>query len=126
MSGSVQSMRALAGLGLGDRDVVLLRKGQKLVLGLGIEHAAARDDHRLFRRLHQRDDIGDLARIGFGPADAPDMGCKKALRIIIGLGLHVLAEGRASPARNRPGRSSPARPAAAPSECVRAAVMRSK
>ena len=47
------------------------------VLGAGVEHAAAGDDHRGLRRADRRDDLGDLDRVGLGPADAPDRGSKK-------------------------------------------------
>ena len=65
------------------------------VLGAGIEHAAAGDDHRRLRGADRGDHLRHLDRVGLGPADAPDPRLEEALRVVVGLGLHVLAEGEA-------------------------------
>ncbi len=44
-----------------DRDVRLVRKLRKLLLGAGDEHAATGEDHRSLRAL---DEVGDLAQLG--------------------------------------------------------------
>ena len=87
--------RALAGLGLEDRDVAARGEVGEQVLGAGVEHAAAGDDHRRLRGADRRDDLGHLDRVGLGAADAPDPRLEEALRVVVGLGLHVLAEGEA-------------------------------
>ena len=87
--------RALAGLGLEDRDVAALGEVGEQVLGAGVEHAAAGDDDRGLRGADRGDDLGDLDRVGLGAADAPDARLEEALGVVVGLGLHVLAEGEA-------------------------------
>ena len=63
--------RALPGLGLHERDVVALDEGGQHVLGFGVQHFAAGDDHRPGGLRDHGRHLGDLARIGLGPADAP-------------------------------------------------------
>ena len=112
--------RALAGLGLDDRDVAARGEVGEQVLGAGVEHAAAGDDHRRLRGADRGDDLGDLDRVGLGAADAPDPRLEEALGVVEGLGLHVLAEGEADRAAvGRVGHACAAR-AAARSGCARA------
>ena len=84
--------RALARLRFHHRHVVQPRKVQQRRLRPRIDHAAARHDQRLFRRLDRRHSLGQLALIRLGPPDMPDMRGEKGLRIVISLGLRVLTE----------------------------------
>ena len=93
--GCSQRGGALAGLGFQDGDVAAGGEVGEQVLGAGIEDAAAGDDHRRLRGPDRGDDLGDLDRVGLGAADAPDAGLEEALGVVVGLGLHVLAEGEA-------------------------------
>ena len=70
-------------------------KSASSVLGAGVEHAAPRHDHRRLGGAERGDDGLDLDRVGLGPADAPHPRLEEALRVVVGLGLHVLAEGEA-------------------------------
>ena len=88
--------RALAGLGFDHRDVVLAREGGQFRLGPGIDHAAPGDDQRFLRRLDRRHGLGQFTLVGFGAADVPDLGGEEFHRVIIGLGLGVLTEGKAN------------------------------
>ena len=89
----VPGHRGLAGLGLADRDVVLLGEGLQRAGRLGVEHAAAGDDERALRAA---DGVGgdlDLAQARAGAAAVPFLGREELGRPVEGLGLHVLAEG---------------------------------
>ena len=90
--------RTLARLGFHHRDVVALGKVAQCRLSPGIDHPAARHDQRVLSGLDRGHCFGQFAGIGFWTADVPDFGDKKLDRVIIGLGLRVLAEGQA----NRP------------------------
>ena len=66
----------------------------KLIRRIGIKNAATGDDHRT---LGTPDHVGNtlcLDLIGRGAADAPQFFVEKLFRIVIGLGLCVLAEGQ--------------------------------
>ena len=89
----VPGHRGLAGLGLADRDVVLLGEGLERAGRLGVEHAAAGDDQRPLRAA---DGVGgdlDLAQAGARAAAVPFLRREELGRPVVGLGLHVLAEG---------------------------------
>ncbi len=83
----------LAGLRFRYRKAAPGAEIEEIPLGLRIEHAAAANDERTLGRGEQRRGFLHLARIGRGAADAVDAGGEEALGIIVGLRLHVLAEG---------------------------------
>ena len=94
----------LARLRLDHRDGVTGREIGQHRLGPGMDHAAPADDHRRARRPDRLDRAGQLARIGRGAADMPDPRREERLGPIMGLGLHILAEGQADrPAFRRVG-----------------------
>ena len=86
---------ALAGLGLGKRDVVCRAERLHRFAGLGVPHAAARDQQGLFCRFDQRRDIRGLFGRGNDAGDLMDALCKEAVREIVALPFHVLAQGDA-------------------------------
>src|SRR5947209_14504912 len=85
--------RRLAGLRFSDGNSVFDAEGEKVILGLGIKHAAAAYDERPPRCRKQLRRLFDLARIGRLPAEAMDAWFEKRFGIVIRLGLHVLAKG---------------------------------
>jgi hypothetical protein len=79
----------------------------QLPFGVGIKDAAAADHERLLRFSQDRRRFLDLAWIGGDTAQAMNAFIKEARRIVIGLCLHVLAEGeRHRPAFGRIGQDS--------------------
>ncbi len=76
----------------------LAAKFDQLALGVGIEDAAAADHEWLLRLLKQRCGFVDLARVGRNAAQPMHALVEEARRIVVSLGLHVLAEGE----RHRP------------------------
>ena len=94
----IDGRRRLAGLRLADRNAAPGAEVDQLPLGVGIKHAAAADDERLLGLFQERRRFLDLARIGRDAAQAMHALVEEARRIVVGLGLHVLAEGE----RHRP------------------------
>ncbi len=88
----IVTQRALAGLRLGHRNGVALREGRKRRGRVRIVHAAARDDQRPLRRRDQPRGFGELARIRPHAPRRPDALGEEALRIVVRLGLRVLAQ----------------------------------
>ena len=68
------------------------REGRERRGRVRIVHAAARDDQRLLRRRDQPRGFRQFARIGPDAALRPDALGEEAFRIVVGLGLRVLAE----------------------------------
>ncbi len=87
----VERQRTLAGLRLGDRNVVALGEGGKLRSRLGIVHAAAHDDQWPFRGRDQTRRFGKFACVGARAPRLPDTFGEQALGIVIGFRLRVLA-----------------------------------
>ena len=86
---------ALAGLALGHRDAVLGGKCRERGRSLAEQHAAAGHDQWPLGRAQQFHDAGQLVGIGARPADGgAHVRRKEALRVVEGLGLHVLAHGQ--------------------------------
>ena len=85
--------RGLAGLGLGDRNAALLAEGEQLLLGLGIEHAAAADHEGLLSALQRRDRLRQFPRVRALATNMMRALGEETLGVVVGLGLHVLTEG---------------------------------
>ena len=118
--------RRLAGLGFADWNSTLGAEVDQLPLGVGVKDAAAADDERLLRLFQDRRRFLDLVRIGRDAAHAMHAFVEEARRIIIGLGLHVLAEGeRHRPAFGRIGQDRH-RPDSSAGTICSGRVMRSK
>ncbi len=83
---------------LGDGNAAALGELCQQRFRFRIEHAAARDDQRVFRGLQRRDGGLDLAHIGALPALTPQARLQKMRRNLERLGLYILAEGE----RHRP------------------------
>ena len=77
---------------------MLVAEVDELLLGARIEHAAAADDQRLARRAQRGDRLRRVRASGARTARAMHALVEEGDRIVIGLGLHVLAEGQ----RHRP------------------------
>ena len=91
--GMVDRSRGLAGLRLGDRNAASGAKVDEFALRIGIENAAAADHERLLGRFQKRRGFVDLARVWRDAPLAVHALFEEACRIVVGLGLHVLAEG---------------------------------
>ena len=85
----------LAGLGLREGDVELGGEGLHGLAGLGIAHAAARDQQGGFGIRDDIRDIGDLVRVGGDAGDLLDALGKESVREVVALAFHVLAQGDA-------------------------------
>src|SRR3984957_16501104 len=85
--------RRFAGLGFGHRYRALLAESEQFLFGVGIEDAAARYDERPFRRAQSGDRLLQFLRIRSLSARTVQALLEEALGIVIGLRLHVLAEG---------------------------------
>ncbi len=84
--------RRLAGLGLDDGHAMFLCEGRQCLARLRIKDAAAGDDDGFFRGLQGGDCCRQFVRIRLRTTDRPDLFGKEAFRIVIGLGLNILAE----------------------------------
>jgi hypothetical protein len=71
---------------------VLDGEGPELILGLRIERAATRDDDRLLGGLEGGDGGSKLLLVRAGAARRPHLLLEHGGRIVIGLGLDILAE----------------------------------
>ena len=98
--------RRLAGLRLGDRNAAARAEVDQFALCVGIEHAAAADDQGLLRAAQKRGGVGDFARVWRDATLAMHPLLEEGQGIVVGLGLHVLAEGeRHRPALGRIGQN---------------------
>ena len=68
-------------------------KVDEIVLGLGIENPAAAYNERRLGRPKQLGGVGDFAQVGRNAADAVHPFLEERCWIVVGLYLHVLAEG---------------------------------
>ena len=84
--------RALAGLGVGDRDAGRLGEPAQLLGRLAVDHAATGDEQRPARGPEHRDGAGQRRRLRHRPADVPDPLGEQLLGPVVGLGLHVLRQ----------------------------------
>ncbi len=82
----------LAGLGLDHGDAVALGEGLEPVLGTRVEHAAARHDDGFRGTAQDRGRGREFVGIRGRAADPAQPLDEEALGVIVGLGLHVLAE----------------------------------
>ena len=87
--------RRLAGLAFDDGNPVLRGKGLQRRRRTGVMNAAAGNDHRLLGIPQERCDRFQFDRVRMGPAGAPDPRLEEVRRIIVGLGLDILTEGKA-------------------------------
>ena len=89
----VPGQRALAGLGLDHRHLVCRGEIGERIGGIGVVHAAAGDDQRPLRPGQVADRVLQLGGIRAGAAQAVNPLAEEILGIVVGLGLHVLAQG---------------------------------
>ncbi len=89
----VPGERRLAGLRLGDGDVVRFGEAFQRLAGAGIVHAAAGDDHRGLGLADRVDRLRKLEGVRRRAALMPGLLLKEAFRIVVGFRLDVLAEG---------------------------------
>ena len=82
------------GLCFRHRNAMTLGKDLHLTFSLRIQHAATRNDEGALCGFEQGYGLGQFKCIGGGAARTMDAALEKALRIIIGLGLHILTEGQ--------------------------------
>jgi hypothetical protein len=84
--------RRLPGLRHRDRNAMPLGEGGQLVRRLGIQNAAAGDDHRLLRRAQQRHGMSELILVRTGPTRRPDLLGEQRLGEVVGFRLDVLTQ----------------------------------
>ena len=88
----VEVDRALACLGVGDRDAGGLGEGPELLGRLGVDHAAAGDHQRAPGRLDRRHRTGKGCRLRYRTGHVPDPPGEEGQREVEGLGLDVLGQ----------------------------------
>jgi hypothetical protein len=79
-TGVIPVDRALAGVGVGDRDAGRRGEGAQLLGGLGIHDPAAGDDERPLGRADDLDGPRERRGLGHRPADVPDPLAEEARR----------------------------------------------
>ena len=88
----VIGQRALAGLGLGDRNTVSGDKAQQGLVGLAVVHAAAGDDERRPAGADPLGRLGEESPIRAHARNRPHAGLEEAGGIVVGFRLDVLRQ----------------------------------
>ena len=88
----VPGQAAFAGLRLGDRNTVLLRKAAQRGPSLAVQDTAPCNDQRAFGTAQQGGSSGQLRSLGRRAAEADQPGVQKIFRAVKGLGLYILRQ----------------------------------